>query len=360
MSRFSQSRWVSCLAVTALVMTGCGGGKGGDGGSDTKVSLSGGGATFVDPIMQAWSHEYYESKGAKIDYSKSGSSDGIKQMTEGNLDFGCSDAPMKKDQVAAAKEKGGDVIHVPLIMGAVAVAYNLPDVPSLKLTGPIVAEIYLGKITKWNDKAIADINPGMKLPDVEIVPVYRSEGSGTSNIFTEYLNKVSPAFAQAIPASTQPKWPQIGLGQKGNDGVAGHVKKNVGCIGYVEVSFAKLNGLPTAMLQNAKGKFVAPEAEGVIAAAEWSMQQKQVKEPYSLHENTFSLTNAEVENAYPICGISYGLLYKKQKDAAKGKAIVEFFKWATGDGQKFAKDLHYAPLPADLTKAIAKSLGQVE
>jgi phosphate transport system substrate-binding protein len=321
--------------------------------------LKGGGATFIDPIMQKWSSEYKTASGVEVDYSKSGSSDGIKQMTEKNLDFGCSDAPMKKDQVEAAAAKGGDVIHVPLIMGGVAIVYNLPNVPELKLNGPVIADIYLGKIKQWNAEPIAKLNPGVALPDMAITPVYRQEGSGTSNIFTEFLSKVSPEFAQKVGASTTPKWPEIGLGQKGNDGVAGHVKKNVGCIGYVEVAYAKLNSIPVAAVQNAKGLFVLPEADAVSAAAEWAMAQPQTKEPYSLHELTFSLTNAETEKAYPICGISYGILYKKEP-AATGKALVAFFKWATTDGQNFATELHYAPLPADLRKKVADRLSQVE
>ena len=321
--------------------------------------LSGGGATFVDPIMQKWSSEYNKAKSVEIDYSKTGSSDGIKQMTDKNLDFGCSDAPMKKDQYETAKAKGGDVIHIPLIMGAVAIVYHVPNVSDLKLSGSVLADIYLNKIQNWNDKAIAALNPGVALPDLRIVQVYRSEGSGTSNIFTEYLGKASSEFAQKIPASTQPKWPEMGLGQKGSDGVAGHVKKNVGAIGYVEVSFAKTNGIATALLQNAAGVFVGPEAEGVIAAAEAAMAEKQTEEPYSLHELTYSLTNAAGAKAYPICGISYGLLYKNQP-MAKGKALVEFLKWATSEGQKFAGEKHYAPLPADLTQKVAERLGQVE
>jgi phosphate transport system substrate-binding protein len=349
--------------AATLLLVGCND-KGGTGGSSngpggTAVRISGGGATFVDPIMQKWSAEYKTAKGVEIDYSKSGSSDGIKQMTEKSLDFGCSDAPMKKDQVETAKGKGGEVVHVPLIMGAVAVIYNLPTVPTLKLSGPVVADIYLGKLTKWNAEPIKALNPGVELPDVKIIPVYRQEGSGTTNIFTEYLNKVSPEFADKIPASTSPTWPQIGLAQKGSDGVAAHVKQNAGCIGYVEVSYAKMNDIRTAQVQNSKGTFMAPEAAAVTAAGEWAISQKQTKAPYSLHELTYSLTNADADAAYPVCGISYGLVYKKQS-GEKGKKLVEFLKWATSDGQKFATELHYAPLPAELSKKVAERLNQIE
>lgn len=343
------------LAITPVVfLVGCGGCD-----SSKAERLSGGGATFIDPIMQKWSSEYKTAKGTEIDYSKSGSSDGIKKMTEKELEFGCSDAPMKKEQVEAAKGKGGEVVHVPLVMGGVAVIYNIPGVTELKLNGPVIADIYRGKITNWNDSKIAELNKGVTLPELRIVQVYRSEGSGTSNIFTEYLSKVSPEFAKEIGASTSPKWPEIGTGQKGSDGVSNHVKNNAGSIGYVEVSFAKTNSISVASVQNAKGKFMFPESDAVTAAGEWALTQQQTKEPYSLHELTYSLTNADSEKAYPICGISYGLLYKKQSPK-KGKALVEFLKWATTDGQKFANDLHYAPLPAELGKKVAERLGKIE
>jgi phosphate transport system substrate-binding protein len=337
--------------AAALLTTGCGERK--------SERLSGGGATFVDPIMQKWSAEYKAATGIEIDYSKSGSSDGIKKMTEKELDFGCSDAPMKKEQVEAARAKGGEVVHVPVIAGGVAVIYNLPGLADLKLSGPVIAEIYLGKIKKWNDEAIAKLNPGAQLPELAIVPVYRAEGSGTSNIFTEFLSKTHPEFSQKVGASTSPKWPEIGTGQKGSDGVASHVKGNAGCIGYAEVSYAKSNGIAVAAVQNAKGQFTRPEADAVTAAAEWALAQQQTKEPYSLHELTYSLTNADSEKAYPICGFSYAVLYKKEP-TKKGKALVEFLKWATTEGQKFAVELHYAPLPAELGKRVAERLGQVE
>jgi phosphate transport system substrate-binding protein len=321
--------------------------------------INAGGATFVDPIMQKWSSEYRKVAGTEIDYSKSGSSDGIKQMTEKSLHFGCSDAPMKKDQIDAAQGKGGDVFHIPLITGAVAVIYNLDGVTELKLSGPVVADIYLGKITNWNADPIKALNPGAKLPDLKITPVYRSEGSGTTNIFTEYLGKVSQDFADKIPASTLPTWPNIGLGQKGSDGVAGHVKKNTGCIGYVEVSYAELNDIKSATMRNAKGKDIAPKAPGVTAAAEWAMANGQKKGVYDPEKLTYSLTNADSENAYPICGISYALVYKRQP-MERGKKLVEFLKWATSEGQKFAVDLHYAPLPAELSKKVAEQLEKVE
>lgn len=345
-------RYVTVAAVVLAALAGCN-------GKSSKPRLSGGGATFVDPIMQAWSAEYQKAKGVEVDYSKSGSSDGIKKMTERELDFGCSDAPMKKDQLEAAKAKGGDVVHVPLIMGGVAVIFNVPGITELNLSGPVIADIYRGKVANWNDLRIAELNPGVALPALAIVQVYRSEGSGTTNIFTEYLSKVSPDFAKEIGASASPKWPNIGTGQKGSDGVANHVKANAGSIGYAEVSFAKSNDIPVAQVKNAKGKFVRPDPAAVTAAGEWALSQQQAKEPYSLHELTYSLTDAGRDDAYPISGISYAIVYKKLT-AENAAALVEFLKWATTDGQRFAVDLHYAPLPDALGKKVAERLNQIE
>lgn len=342
---------LSFSAAAAALMGGC--------DSKRAERLSGGGSSFVDPILQKWSDEYKKATGVEIDYSKSGSSDGIAKMTEKEMDFGGTDAPMKKDQVAKAADKGGEVVHVPLVAGGVAIVYNLPGVSNLKLSGPVIAEIYLGKIKKWNDPQVAELNAGAVLPASNIVPVYRAEGSGTSNIFTEFLSKVSPEFAQKIGPSTSPKWPEIGTGQRGSDGVANHVKANAGCIGYVEVSYAQKNQIPVAAVENARGKFAKPDAAAVTAAAEWALTQQQTTEPYSLHQLTYSLTNADSDAAYPISGFTYAVLYKKQP-TKNGKALVEFLKWATTDGQKYAPDLYYAPLPAELGKKVAERLGQVE
>ncbi|HJZ60008.1 MAG TPA: extracellular solute-binding protein, partial [Gemmataceae bacterium] len=212
--------------------------------------------------------------------------------------------------------------------------------------------------TRWDDKRIADLNPGVALPAKDIVVVARAESSGTTNIFTEYLSKVSGPFRVAVGASTKPKWPQGVVPQEQNDGVAGFVKDNTYTIGYVEVLFAKKNNLATAVLRNKSGAWVGPDSDGVIAAAEEAMKTKPDAEPYSLHELTYSLTDAAGAKSYPICGISYAVLYAKlPKD--KGPAIVEFLKWAVSDGQQFARELEYAPLPADLQKKAQERLGQI-
>ncbi len=344
------------LFVCALpVLGGCGG----CGSNRSTQRISGGGATFVNPIMQKWAGAYKTDKNVEIDYVSKGSGYGVEQMTARTKDFGCSDAPMTKEQLAVAKEKGGEVIHVPLAMGAVAVAYNVPEIAGkeLKLTGDVLTDIYRrdASVLKWNSKRIADLNPGLSLPDKDIVVVSRAEKSGTSNIFSEYLSKVSGG---KIKASTKPDWPQGVIGQEGSDGVAGFVKSNSYTIGYVEVLFAKKNELATAKLKNKAGEWVGPEADAVTAAAAEAMKAKQDKEPYSLHDLTYSLTDADGAKSYPISGISYGIIFAKlPKD--KGPALVEFLKWATTDGQKFAKELDYAPLPEELSKKIQEKLGQV-
>jgi len=330
----------------------------GCGGSSSPKRINAGGATFVDPIMQKWAGEYRRKTGDEVDYIKKGSGYGIKQTVDRNLDFGCSDAPMLKKEVDQAD---GEMIHVPLTMGAVAVIYNLPELSApLKLSGPVLADIYHRKITHWNDDRIKALNPEAagQLPAKEIVPVFRAEDSGTTNIFSEYLSKSSPSFATEVGTSKKPKWPAGGIGQEGSDGVTSHVAKTPYCIGYVEILFAKKNKVSFATLQNKAGQFVTPDAENVTAAATAAMATKPTAEPYSLHELTYSLTNADGEKSYPIAGFSYAILYKKQpKD--KGPVIVAFLKWTVTEGQQFAKELEYAPLPADLAAKAVVRLDQV-
>lgn len=346
---------VASLALLLPILFGCSGcGKSGP-------RINAGGATFVNPIMQKWSGEYKKAKNVEIDYVSKGSGYGVEQMTARTIDFGCSDAPMKSDQLAIAKEKGGDIFHIPLIMGAVAVIYNVPELAGheLKLTGEVLADIYRKKIGHWNDGRIVALNPGVPLPAKDIVVVARAESSGTTNIFTEYLSKVNADFKKDVGTSTKPKWPQGVTAQEQNDGVAGFVKDNAGTIGYVEVLFARKNNLQTAKLKNKSGEWVGPEADAVTAAAEEAMKTKPDAEPYSLHDLTYSLTDADGKKSYPICGISYAVLFAKlPKD--KGPVIVEFLKWATTDGQTFAKDMDYAPLPDELRKRVQEKLGQVK
>jgi phosphate transport system substrate-binding protein len=309
--------------------------------------------------MQKWSGEYKAARNVEIDYVAQGSGYGISNVTSKNIDFGCSDAPMNAKEIEAAKAAGGEVVHIPVAIGAVAMVYNLPEVKDLKLSGEVLADIYLRKITKWNDPAIAKLNPGVALPDKDITPVARTDSSGTSAIFTEYLSKRSGEFAAKVGASKSPKWPVAGvLGKPQNDGVAGHVKDAGGTIGYVELAYAKQNGIATATLINKAGKPVAPTAAGATAAVDAAMKVKQDKEPYSLHPLAFSFTDADGDAAYPIVGASYAMLFQKQPKE-KGQVIVEFLKWVVADGQKFATELDYAPLPAELTKQAQELLGGV-
>ncbi len=343
-----------CLVLGSLFLIGCGGGNGDSG---TPVRVSAGGATFVDPIMRAWAKDYRKAKRTEIDYVKSGSGKGIGDLTAKTIDFGCTDAPMSKKELDAAVAAGGEVLHIPVTMGAVAVIYNVPGAEKLNLTGKIVADIYLQKIAKWNDAAIAELNPGVALPDRAIVAVRRAESSGTTSIFSEYLSKVNPEFKEKVGSTKEMKLTG-GVGQQGNDGIAGFVKNNEGAIGYVELAYANKNKIATAMLKNRAGKNVGPNADSVTAAAAAAMATKPTAEPYTLHELTFSLTDAEGEASYPIVGISYAILFAKQpKD--KGPTIVDFLKWVVDDGQKLAVDLDYAPLPADLGKKAQAKLDAV-
>lgn len=343
------------LLVAAIVTAGCGGGSG------SMPRVSGGGATFVDPIMQKWAGEYRNMKKAEIDYVAKGSGYGVSNLTSKNIDFGCSDAPMSKAELDKA---GGEVLHIPVAIGAVAIIYNLEGVPALKLNGEVLAEIYLLKITKWNHPKIVALNPGVPLPDVTIAPGARKESSGTSAIFTEYLSKISPAFAKAPGTSKSPKWPlgadgkEVVAGRPENNGVADYVKSTPGSIGYVELAYAKTNNIAYATMINKAGQPVMPDADSVTAAVDAAMKVKQDKEPYSLHPLAYSFTDADGPKAYPIVGASYAMLFKKQpKD--KGPVIVEFLKWAVSDGQKMSAELHYAPLPAELTKKAHELLGTV-
>ncbi|HEY8503508.1 MAG TPA: phosphate ABC transporter substrate-binding protein PstS, partial [Gemmataceae bacterium] len=247
-----------------------------------RARLNGGGSTFVEPIMKRWSSAFRGLTGVTVDYQGTGSGNGIQQMTEKTIDFGCTDAPMTAEQTAKAEAIGGPVVHVPLVIGSVAVVYNLPGVSELKLTGPVLADIYLGNITVWNDAAIAELNPGVALPDLAIAPVYRAESSGTTNVFKEYLGKVSEEFRRRFPASTAPTWtPGVGSGEKGNGGVANRVKDNAGTVGYVELTYATQNQIPVALLRNRAGRFVAPTPGAVTAAAEAAMGEEPKAEPYT-------------------------------------------------------------------------------
>jgi phosphate transport system substrate-binding protein len=319
-------------------------------GSDPgkSVSLEGAGATFPYPLYSKWVFEYGRiHPNIRINYQSIGSGGGIRQITEGTVDFGGSDAFMKDEALAQVK---GKLLHIPTTLGAVVITYNLPNALShLKLGPEAIAGIFIGEITRWNDPRIAALNPGLKLPDTPIGVVHRSDGSGTTSVFTDYLSKVSPAWAQKVGSGTSVSWP-IGLGAKGNEGVTGQVKSTPGSVGYVELVYAKQNGLPYASVRNSSGSFVEPALEGVSAAA------ASVKVPADFR---VSITDAPGDKAYPISAFTWILIYQDQKDAAKGTALVDFLWWAIHDGQKLGGALGYAPLPAELVGRIEATLQTV-
>jgi phosphate transport system substrate-binding protein len=307
------------------------------------VSLTGSGSSFVDPFMQKIAAEYHKAHAQiKINYTQKGSGTGIKELSDKVTDFGATDAPMTDVQLKAAS--GGEMIHIPLVMGAVVPIYNVPGVTQpLVFSGPVLADIFRGKIQSWNDPAITKLNPGVKLPDADITVVHRSDGSGTTYVFSEYLSKVSPEFAKSPGTGTALSWPaENKVGAKGNPGVAQAVQKAPGTIGYVELIYALGNKIPYGSVINATGKPIMATMEGVSAAA------AGMKNPPA--DLRMSITNAGGDASYPISAFTYVLVYKNQADPAKGKAMVDFLKWAITDGQRLAPDLHYAALPEQIVK----------
>ena len=318
-----------------------------------QLKLNGAGATFPNVIYSKWFDVYHTKTGIEFNYQSIGSGGGIKQVIEGTVDFGASDAAMTDSQMAEAKQKqGSEILHIPTVMGAVVVTYNLPAAGTgLKLTPEAVAGIFLGEITKWNDPKIASANPGKELPDEAILVVHRSDGSGTSNIFTDYLTKVSESWSRKVGKGTSVNWP-VGLGGKGNEGVAGLVKQSEGSLGYVELAYAVKNGLPYAALQNKAGNFVDATFETVSAAAAGSIKNM----PEDLR---VSLTNADGKNSYPISGFTWLLIYRNMKETEKARAIVSFLHWALSEGQAYSKDLYYAPLPPEVRKLCEKKISSI-
>ena len=321
------------------------------GSANAQIQLNGAGATFPYPMYSKWFSLYGKVDAtSRFNYQSIGSGGGIKQISEQTVDFGASDGPMTDEQLAAAK--GGPIMHVPTVMGAVVLTYNVEGVKTgLKLTPDVIADIFTGRIVKWNDGAIAKANPGVELPPRDIVVVHRSDGSGTSYIFTDYLSKVSANWRDKVGRGTAVSWP-VGLGGKGNEGVTGLVKQTPFSIGYVELIYALSNDLPYASVKNKSGELVKPSLESVTAAA--AGVAADMPEDFRV-----SITDAPGPAAYPISGMTWLLVYEKQKDAEKGQKLVGFLNWMLGDGQKQASDLHYAPLPpAVATKALA-ALGKI-
>jgi phosphate transport system substrate-binding protein len=318
------------------------------GGPAAAQQLTGAGATFPNPIYTKWFSTYNQKTGVQINYQSIGSGGGIRQYTEGTVDFGATDGPMTEEQMSSVQ---GKVLHVPTVLGAVVLTYNLPAVGSakLKFDGPTIAAIFLGSVKKWNDKRIAATNPGVSLPNADVIVAHRSDGSGTSYIFTDFLSKVSSEWKDRVGNATSVNWP-AGLAGKGNEGVTQLVKQTEGSVGYVELIYAVANSLPYAEVKNAAGKFIEPSLGSVTAAAASAKWERNT-------DFRVSITNAAGADAYPISSFTWLLVRPDAKDAAKAKALKGFLEWMlTADAQKMASDLQYAPLPAPVVALVQERL----
>jgi phosphate transport system substrate-binding protein len=344
-SRLTRRRALAALAVTLTASAA----------SVTLLAqsaqINGAGATFPAPIYSKWFSEYGKLKaGVAINYQPIGSGGGIRQLTNQTVFFGATDGPMTTDQMQSAP---GKILHLPTVLGAVVPIYELPGVKGdLKFTGPLIADIFMGKVAKWNDPAIAKVNAGVTLPNMDITVVHRSDGSGTTYIFADYLSKVSPEWKKSVGVNTSVKWP-VGLGGKGNEGVTGTVKQTPGSIGYVELVYALQNKVSYGSIQNAAGEFVKASIPSVTAAAAAAVKQMPA-------DFRVSITNAPGPGVYPMASFTWLLLYENPKDKAQSRVMVDFMKWALTDGQKFATALGYAPLPAEVVKLEMAALSTIK
>jgi phosphate transport system substrate-binding protein len=316
-----------------------------------KVQINGAGATFPYPIYSKWFSEYNKlHPEIEINYQSIGSGGGIRQVTNQTVFFGATDGPMTNEQLQAAP---GKILHFPSVLGGDVPVYNIPGVDAeLKFTGPVLADIFLGKITKWNDPAITKLNPGVKLPGTDITVCHRSDGSGTTYIWVDYLSKVSPEWKKKVGVATSVNWP-AGIGGKGNEGVAGLVKQTPGAIGYVELIYALQNKIDYGSVQNVAGEFVKATTESVSAAA--AAAAKQMPADFRV-----SITNAPGNGVYPISSFTWLLFYENPKDKRRARIMVDFMKWALADGQKFAPELGYAPLPKEVVALETNALKKIK
>lgn len=310
--------------------------------------INGAGATFPYPIYSKWFDAYTKvDPSVRFNYQSIGSGGGQKQILSQTVDFGASDGPMSDDNLAKAP---GKILHIPTVAGAVVVTYNLPGSPKLKLDGPTIADLFSGKIKRWNDPRLAGLNPGVKLPNLDVIVTHRSDGSGTTYIFTDYLSSVSQDWARKTGKGTSVKWP-TGLGAKGNEGVAGQVKQLEGTVGYVELAYAHQGKLPFADVKNATGNFITPSIQSVTDA----LANAKIPDDFR-----FSMVNPPGSNAYPIAGATWLLIYQQPKDPVKGKKMVEFLKWAMNEGQTMAPPLDYAPLPDNLRQRVLQQIAEIK
>ena len=346
------------VALFALC-TACGGGSSAPvstnnatpAASGGKTQVNGAGATFPNPIYSKWFSEYNKlHPDVEVNYQSIGSGGGIRQLTAQTVFFGASDAPMTDEQM---KQAPGKILHFPTVLGAVVPVYNIEGASAqVKFTGPVLADIFLGKIKRWNDPAIAKANAGIKLPNSEITVVHRSDGSGTSFIYTDYLSKVSDEWKQKVGANASVNWP-IGVGGKGNEGVAGLVKQTPNSLGYVELVYALQNKIPYGAVQNASGEFVTPSTDSVTAAAAGAAANMP-------KDFRVSITNAPGQGAYPISSFTWILMYEEPKDQTLAKVMVAFMKWALSDGQKIAPEMGYAAVPANVVQTELEQLNQIK
>jgi len=333
---------IRCLKLLSLALVLCVGAS--------AQSLNGAGASFPNPIYQKWFLDYSAAhKGVQINYQSVGSGAGIRQVIAGTVDFGATDGPMNDKQIAQCKQK---ILHIPTVLGAVVPAYNIPGVTAqLNFTPEVLAGIYLGKITDWSDKKIAAANPNVKLPKTPILVVHRSDGSGTTYIFTDYLSKISKDWADKVGTGTSVRWP-VGLGGKGNEGVAGTVSQLEGSIGYVELIYAVQNNIPYGAVQNRSGNFVKASMKSTTAAA--AAAAAKMPTDYRV-----SITDPDGADAYPIASFTWLLIPQQSKDATKGKALQDFLKWMVTQGQTETSSLHYAPLPPNVVKKLEATIASV-
>lgn len=347
------------LLLSVGVLAACGGDRGSasdsSGASSGSVDLNGAGATFPYPIYYKWFSDYAGQTGVKINYQSIGSGGGIKQLSDGIVDFGATDGPMTDEEMSRTRH--GAVLHFPTVLGAVVITYNLPSVTQpLRLTGEVIGDVFLGAITKWNDSRIAALNPDVSLPGDDILVVHRSDGSGTTYVFTDYLSAASPAWPVAAGGPGRGKevrWP-VGLGGKGNEGVAGQVKQTPGSIGYVELAYARQNRLPIAHIRNRNGEFVEPTAASITAAAAAVAASLPADSDYRV-----SIVDGQGAGAYPISSFTWLLVYASAPDAAKGRKLVDFMRWMYSTGQQTAASLDYAPLPEVLARRLTDRLATI-
>lgn len=350
-------RFIAGAGVLALLAACAGENKGSAGGTTAAVAtssgvdLNGAGATFPQPIYNKWFSDYAVKTGVKINYQSIGSGGGIRQLSEGTVDFGATDSPMSDEDMS--KAKGGPIMHFPTVLGAVVITYNVPGLSQpLKLTGPVIADIFSGKITKWNDPRIATLNPGAPLPASDILVVHRSDGSGTTFVFSDYLAAVSLAWAKSPGKGKELQWP-AGIGAKGNEGVAGQVKQTPGSVGYVELAYARQNRLPYAHIRNAAGQFVEPSIQSVTSAAEGNL----AKTP---PDYRVSIVNAAGAASYPISSYTWLLVYRNQTDSVKARKLKNFLRWALTDGEQLAPALDYAPLPGAISQRLSTRIDSIQ